>query len=258
MSPILLSTALAAAPPTPAALLAAGACRADGKVESVADTPRPALWIVDCAQAAYQGRYELWWSDERGLRPAAATGGLPRTLLGTPTFDAAGALTHLERARGAGDCGEWLRFEWVGDQLTPREHRARACTDDPGPVPPPEAWPLALEPCAEPDQPVFRCAAGGRELALCGSAGRLQYRFGPMGRPELTFPADGSVEQFTWTTDQLSFDNAGVRYEVAPVAAGAEIRVSRGPERLATIRCTSEAALDLPALEAVVGHGAAR
>ncbi len=83
--------------------------------------------------------------------------------------------------------------------------------------------------CVPPEKVVFACATGKKLLSVCGvedGAGAfrtLQYRFGPLGAPEMVWPPDATSRQgiTAGTTmysggglDYIRFDNAGTRYVV--------------------------------------------
>jgi hypothetical protein len=85
--------------------------------------------------------------------------------------------------------------------------------------------------CASGEKAYFDCpASGGKHLSLCGSpdlgkpTSFLAYRFGPLGTPELVFPAtpEDSVPRFRFEArmhvrsmgDTVQFDNGNIRYTV--------------------------------------------
>jgi hypothetical protein len=51
--------------------------------------------------------------------------------------------------------------------------------------------------CATSEQVVFSCAVGNKVVSVCASgdlaqhSGSLSYRFGPLGRPEISYPSPG-------------------------------------------------------------------
>jgi hypothetical protein len=234
-------------PPTPAALLQAGACRDDGRVDGIEPRSVPGgrlLWEVLCRYAAYQGAYEYWWSDDRGLRPALVLRGSPWTLVGNPELDAAATLTWLSKARGPGDCGDWYRAHLDGERFVVDDHRSRECPDALDEEPPaPSDWPPA--PCAIEDEPALRCTSdGGKELVICASPGRLQYRFGPPGAPSLVFPAEPARDAFTVGASGLAFENGGYRYEVD----GGGVRVTKDGAPVTAVRCASPVEVDWSSL----------
>jgi hypothetical protein len=112
---------------------------------------------------------------------------------------------------------------------TPLETPAPA---EPAPVDRPAATATqAGSHCGLSEAVVFSCATGdGKVLSVCSgpAPGRLQYRFGPPGAPELVFPPSGHAAEFSAGTVQhiraegnvLRFDNAGVQYEVTSLVGG--------------------------------------
>jgi len=86
--------------------------------------------------------------------------------------------------------------------------------------------------CASDEQTIFSCpiAHTQKVLSVCGSKrlgsneGFLQYRYGSVGKIELTYPQSrtGTQEKFRWVTNEhldvtdswLTFRNASVSYSV--------------------------------------------
>lgn len=113
--------------------------------------PEGGAWLVHlvCFWGAYQPNARLVRVDAQGV-PALLT--LPviaddGTLGSTQDVSAAGVrdgvLEELSKARGAGDCGRFVRARLVGDgQLELLEHRQQACLDDGDPVNDPAQWML--------------------------------------------------------------------------------------------------------------------
>lgn len=95
-----------------------------------------------------------------------------------------------------------------------------------------------------------------------GAATWLQYRFGPLKKPELVFPADtqGSLEQFSLSerpfidgpATTLRFSNAGTDYEVFTQERGAGGGVNVGSKAVTTIACSGKVTAAWGDLKAVV------
>ena len=219
--------------------------------------------------AAYQGTYEYWFADPS---PRKAPG-LPPTVVGLPEIGSDGAITWLEKARGPGDCGDYYVFTLSGDAWSEKEHRRRACSDDASEVPPPTSWPLITNPCAPGDQPLMQCdATNGKNVAVCGSAGRLQYRFGAVGAPELVFPPDANPRAFQFKYETtvrserniLEFTNDGYVYDITDAIGGggtddAEYNNFQGVEVwkdgkvVATVSCAGMLDPDWDRIKATIG-----
>lgn len=175
-----------------------------------------------------------------------------------------------------------------------------ACTTSPAPNPPdnikpvggtPTAGPPATEtPAAQVSQPApdpapatgtGHCAAderayfdcpvqGGKHLSLCGGPGPAdaQYRFGPVGSPELAFPADKAGGRAAFTVEArthvrssgqvASFTNEGVTYEVTAMSGGGccspeeaaannfqGVYVMKDGDIQATVNCAAEPTMQL-------------
>lgn len=120
---------------------------------------------------------------------------------------------------------------------------------------------LAAEPpshCPAPQQTIFSCPArGGKVISVClgpnaGSASYLQYKFGPLGAPELVYPKSplgfSSFRQSHQTlingeSHALVFANEGVQYEVWSTdgpQGGGGVNVRKDGKFLATVSCTGE------------------
>lgn len=259
------------------ALLSAGACREDGQIERVSTSQLPdgrTILEVLCFMAAYQGAFEYRWQD--GLAPVLAEDGQPIAPVGLPTLDVStGRLTWLSKARGLGDCGDYFVYQLRGERFALLEHRSRPC-DNPDDYTPPEQWALVGSAgtghCTGAETAYFSCPTSPTKvLSLCGGAGQVQYRFGPVGTPELVFPEDSSPSAFTVReeryarsmADVATFTNGDVRYEVTDAIGGgggpdAEannfqgVYVFRGDELLASVNCTSEPIRNWAALRSVV------
>jgi hypothetical protein len=122
------------------------------------------------------------------------------------------------------------------------------------------AWPLqASDPpthCTRDERVVFSCEAPSRNVvSLCASrpkaAAALTYRYGPLDKPELVFPAAGAHprEHFRGSTVMyaggggawLAFDRGGFTYFVYS-AIGRDwekegVLVRKGDSQVADIRC---------------------
>jgi hypothetical protein len=79
------------------------------------------------------------------------------------------------------------------------------------------AW--SLETHCAPDEPIlFACATGKKAVAVCVSsdrsptAGALQYRFGPLGAPELRWPERPQRPPSGITAGTLAFSGGGGAY----------------------------------------------
>lgn len=114
--------------------------------------------------------------------------------------------------------------------------------------------------CAPTERAIVTCAAKKKVLSVCagpkeGVPTWLQYRFGPPGKPELTFPADkkGSLAAFSLETrtlidgtevTTLTFSNADTLYEVYTQegrSSGAGVNVTPKGKPLISVACTSAA-----------------
>ena len=90
----------------------------------------------------------------------------------------------------------------------------------------PKAGKLSASLCRPAEQPLFQCALGSKQVAVCssGAPGRIavQYRFGTPGRIELAYPADPNLGPGTlkWAYAgfsggggmQIHFEQAGTQY----------------------------------------------
>ncbi len=113
--------------------------------------PEGGAWLVHlvCFWGAYQPNARLVRVDAQGVPsllslPVVADDG---TVSSTQDVSEAGVrdgvLEELSKARGAGDCGRFVRARLVGDgQLELVEHRQQACLDDGDPVIDPAQWML--------------------------------------------------------------------------------------------------------------------
>jgi len=122
-----------------AALNSVGACQEDGgnteSVQTFSIENADPLVEAHCAFYAYQGTYEYWRATPSGMKPATIEGEtVPLYVVGMPSFDPlARSLTWLNKARGAGDCGEWFHYQLEGDHFVLETHRRRECSDEPLP-----------------------------------------------------------------------------------------------------------------------------
>jgi hypothetical protein len=79
------------------------------------------------------------------------------------------------------------------------------------------AWGLATH-CTPGEQVLFACATGKKAVAVCASSGRsptagaLQYRFGPLGAPELLWPETPQRPPSGITAGTLAFSGGGGAY----------------------------------------------
>lgn len=104
-------------------------------------------------------------------------------------------------------------------------------TSEPTPPPPASAGPVAGTHCVAGERVAFSCATrDDKVLSVCAgpAADALQYRFGPVGSPELVYPPEPSAQAFTLGEVQymhaegsvLRFENNGVKYEVTSLVGG--------------------------------------
>ena len=126
--------------------------------------------------------------------------------------------------------------------------------------------------CAADEVAFANCAVKEKTLSVCGEAGSspswIQYRFGPLGTPELTYPAvkegsrdkviyeEGSAMHSSW--DSFDFANDGYAFKVLfsePFHGGSMapepfqgVIVSKDGKELAKLACTTPAELQLDAL----------
>lgn len=262
--------------PSKGALLKAGLCSDDGTIQEmqvVSLSDGRSLIEVTCAMYAYQGTFSYAWPDGR---PVVDQDGDPIQLLGFPGLDAeTGVLSWLSKARGPGDCGDWYRYTLEQDRFVLQEHRSRSCDaeTDPETFPPPHLWPLqgpykeGL--CANGETVYFSCpVSASKVLSVCGSSGEVQYRFGPPGAPELSYPHDGSTGPFGLSEVRtvrsvatvLTVTSNDIRYEVTDAIGGGGgpdaaannfqgVYVYQGDKQLAAIRCNTEPTTDWSALQ---------
>ena len=97
---------------------------------------------VQCAMFAYQGKTAFAWVESG--QPVRDQDGEILHLIGLPELAPDGTLTNVERARGAGGCGSYVRYALEGERFILQEHRSRKCDAD-ADAPPPEQWPLVGE-----------------------------------------------------------------------------------------------------------------
>lgn len=260
------------------ALLNAGVCSSEGTITEVSThTLRDgrALLEVLCQMSAYQGAYMYAWAD--GLTPVLDQDGQPLLVVGLPGFDPeTGVLSWLSKARGAGDCGDAYQYALRGDRFVSVEHRSQPCTD--GAVVPPEQWPLVGAAqnghCTAAETVFFSCPTSATKvLSLCGGTGKVQYRFGPPGAPELVHPADHSPAAFSISEEStiraqatvVRLSNGEVTYAITDSAGGSGgpdaesnnfqgVYVYQNDELLADVRCTESPQTDWAALSAVIAQ----
>jgi hypothetical protein len=125
---------------------------------------------------------------------------------------------------------------------------------------------------------IFGCPRqNGKALAVCGGAGKLQYRFGPPAAPEFVFPADPAQASSLMTLKSvsyaqsmgtvLSFQNGEVRYEVTSMIGGGGgpdaasnnfqgVYLYKGEQLVDTVNCQGEVKGDLEGASAVVALSA--
>ena len=249
-----------------AALLAAGVCGGEGQISDTREIPLPdgrVLLEVLCAMYAYQGAYGYAWASSG--EPVRDQDGAVLDLVGLPFLEPDGTLVWLEKARGPGDCGAYHRYLLEGDRFVRKEHRVRPCSDavEEEDVPTPDTWPLVFPApsathCDAAETIHFSCStSGSKVLSLCGGPGRLQYRFGPVGAPELEHPPDSRIEAFTvehrsyprFEADVATFTTGGFTYAVTEASGGgggpdaesnnfAGVYVLQGDDVVASVPCT--------------------
>jgi len=261
------------AAPDKASLLAAGLCSDDGTIQemqAVTLSDGRKLLELTCAMYAYQGTFSYAWADSG--EPVRDQDGNILSLLGWPGLDTeTGALAWLSKARGVGDCGDYFVYQLEGDRFVQKEHRSRGCDNNADEVPPPDQWPLAgsgIGHCTGGEVAYFSCATSATKvLSLCGGSGSLQYRFGPVGAPELAHPANSAASAFTVGTksypqfqaETASVANGDVTYEIheASGAGGPNaetnnfvgVYVFEGEELLASVSCSGDVTSDWAALQ---------
>lgn len=91
-----------------------------------------------------------------------------------------------------------------------------------GAAPPPRRAPPA-GPCASGETLLYACAFGRKQASVCAAPGRIAYRFGPRGRPELTIASTpdwsnihlgGNRSQGGLNQDHVRFTNGDTHYVV--------------------------------------------
>lgn len=129
--------------------------------------------------------------------------------------------------------------------------------------------------CTPDEIALFDCATGdGKQLSLCGTATleTMQYRFGPVGSPELVHPDD--TERFpmihgheAWARGEehsVSFTRGDHTYRVVSASgSGIEgelnnyegVQVYLGEEMLTFVACATAANSELTRLESILGGG---
>ena len=193
----------------------------DGQVEHTTVAEGPDIHILQCAFYAYQGEYEVWITNGANTTHALS-------LVGFPVVSGR-TVRNIQKYRGPGDCGIYQVWDITSDGLSLRETRERSCDaphlgDDDDIMP--DTWPLVLaEGHCSAETAFFSCPVdGGKTVSLCGSSDGsvLQYRFGPIGSPELSFPSDSSPTVFRYEHQNyvrgyrtaVSFDVDGYTYSV--------------------------------------------
>lgn len=121
--------------------------------------------------------------------------------------------------------------------------------------------------CTDAETVLFSCTVkGGKHVSVCqdvglihfGVTGGMQYRFGPAGAPELTFPQDAS-DITVWTLKDvtlaraagqaLSFSNGGYTYTLSAIGSGSPdaffgVTVEKDGQTLATLPCAEGSVVD--------------
>lgn len=136
--------------------------------------------------------------------------------------------------------------------------------------------PVIGAPCADPATHLFSCTTKAKKsIIICGQASPerwLQYQYGPLEKPELTYPKAraGSTEAFTSEArtfvsaqgNVVSFTNEGVTYEITEMAGAggpdgdlnnfAGVVVLERGEQIATVACAGAVKSDWYLLDSVV------
>lgn len=112
--------------------------------------------------------------------------------------------------------------------------------------------------CAKGETIVFACAAGKKLISVCGTAGGLQYRFGPKGASELNWPDNpaqknlvthGSIMLAGGGGDYLRFtkgQTAYIIYSASTKSADKEgVAVEKDGKVIANVACSQPATSDL-------------
>ncbi len=110
--------------------------------------------------------------------------------------------------------------------------------------------------CGERETVVFTCPVKQKTLSVCagapaGDVTYAQYRFGPIGKPELVHPPQAQgfsafrMQESTLvsgTATTLSFANGEIGYEVwSQDGADGGVNIYKGSTRIATVSCTATA-----------------
>ena len=146
MLTLLLACTRVAPMPPPAespAAVPGGACPdEDGVPQHITAHPIDGGTVLElsCRFYAYQGSVEFWLT-----RPGAEPVRLLAAVGLADFTPQSGELTVFSKARGPGDCGDWMRYRLEDGALITLEHRTRSCDagiPEDGELPPPSTWPL--------------------------------------------------------------------------------------------------------------------
>ncbi len=112
--------------------------------------------------------------------------------------------------------------------------------------------------CADGERSMFHCeVANSKHISLCkgGDMKGIQYRFGPLGKPELVFPENPKKGRSAFTYAErnlarasersISFTNNGVTYDLFEVTGGSDdsgagVYVTEGEKVLTTFSCQGQ------------------
>jgi len=127
--------------------------------------------------------------------------------------------------------------------------------------------------CATDEIVLFDCGVDGdKRLSLCGSdtLATVQYRFGPLGAPELVYPGDGSRDALSYgnevwargAEDSVSFTRGEHTYRLVDASGSGidgpannyqGVKVFQAQEELAFVACTTETTSELTRAESILG-----
>lgn len=127
--------------------------------------------------------------------------------------------------------------------------------------------------CGTDEIVLFHCAVeGDKQLSLCGSAtlATVQYRFGPVGAPELVYPDDGARSSLTygheaWARGEeysVAFTRGEHTYRIVDASGSGidgeannyqGVKVLSGDEEIAFVACTDAASTELMRVESILG-----